>query len=163
MKLISNLTNENLRFLTVDQALADIAHFVAEIQAQHATAEHPRPAVIVIGGHYSGNLAVWFRQKYPHLSAGAWAASAPVWSVVNHHQYKETAAESYRLFGGDECYDTIDASFSYMEDMIQGGELDELSSLFSLCPESYLRTDRSINLFFSLLAEAFAVIVQEAT
>lgn len=159
----SNLTDENLRFLTVDQALADAAQFVTLLQQQHATPEFPRQAVIVVGGHYSGNLAVWFRQKYPHLVDGALAASAPVLSVVNHHQYKETAAESYRYFGGDECYDAIETGFSAIEDWVQRGQLDELSALFSLCRESYLRTDRSVSLFFTLLSEAFALIVQTAT
>lgn len=59
----SDTTVENLRFLTVDQALADTAHFITNITAETPGAEES--PVIVIGGHYSGSLAVWFRQKYP--------------------------------------------------------------------------------------------------
>lgn len=31
--------------------------------------------VIVAGTAYGGNLAVWFRQKYPHLVDGIWSSS----------------------------------------------------------------------------------------
>lgn len=59
----SNITTENLRFLTVDQALADTAHFVDFVKGEFpGAADAP---VIVVGGHYSASLAVWFRQAYP--------------------------------------------------------------------------------------------------
>lgn len=116
--------------------------------------------VIVVGRHYSANLAVWFRQKYPHLALGAWASSAPVLSVVNQYQYKETAARTFRQIGGDSCYYSIQRSFDYIESLIRADRLDDVSALFSLCPNSYLRNERSINLFFALLAEVFSFVVQ---
>lgn len=63
-----NVTDANLRFLTPEQALADAAHFVHFIRSSVAGATDS--PIILVGGHYSASLAVWFRQRYPHLSAG---------------------------------------------------------------------------------------------
>lgn len=65
----SDTTLESLRFLTIEQALADAAHFVGYVSSE-AVSPNAGP-VIAIGGHYSASLAVWLRQKYPHLVAGA--------------------------------------------------------------------------------------------
>ncbi len=64
----SNVTDENLRFLTPQQALADTAHFISHIQTTLPGAENS--PFILVGGHYSASLAVWFRQAYPHLALG---------------------------------------------------------------------------------------------
>lgn len=60
----SNVTDDNLRFLTVDQALADTAHFIEFIKSGEFPGAEDAP-VTVIGGHYSASMAAWFRQAYP--------------------------------------------------------------------------------------------------
>lgn len=66
--LHSNVTDENLRFLTPQQALADTAHFINHIQTTVPGASNS--PFILVGGHYSASLAVWFRQAFPHLTLG---------------------------------------------------------------------------------------------
>lgn len=63
-----NVTDENLVFLTPEQALADAAHFINHIRNILPGGEDSE--VILVGGHYSASLAIWFRQRYPHLSSG---------------------------------------------------------------------------------------------
>lgn len=70
-------TYENLRWLTADQALADIAHFVAAMS--------PNQRVITIGGSYPGAMSSWFRNKYPHIALGALASSAVIDAVYNFY------------------------------------------------------------------------------
>lgn len=159
----SNVTTENLRFLTPEQALADTAHFVNHIKQSYVTPGAANSPVIVIGIHYSANLATWFRQKYPHLALGAWASSAPLLSVINHHQFKETAAATYRRIGGDSCYNAIETGFADIEQLVARRELAELSNIFNLCESTYLDSDQKTGAFVSFLAEVFSVVTQYAT
>lgn len=157
------MTVENLRYLTPEQALADTAHFVNHIKQSYVTPGAEESAVIVIGIHYSANLATWFRQKYPHLALGAWASSAPLLSVVNHHQFKETAAATYRRLGGDGCYDAIEEGFAAIENLVARRELAELSSIFNLCETAVLDTEQKTSSFIAYVAEVFSVVTQFAT
>lgn len=73
-------TTENLRFLNVDQALADIAYFILELKKQERFANSK---IILYGGSYAANMALWFKQRYPHLVEGAVASSGPIKGKVD--------------------------------------------------------------------------------
>ena len=64
-----------LKWLTVEQALADTANFIQSVNAWN---NYTNPKWVAFGGSYAGNLAAWFRLKYPDLTVGAVASSAPV-------------------------------------------------------------------------------------
>lgn len=71
-----DFSTKNLRYLTIDQTLADLAYFI-----QHKKRTVPgldKSKVVVVGCSYPAALATWARAKYPHLIDVAYASSAPL-------------------------------------------------------------------------------------
>ncbi len=79
--------NWALHYLTVDNALADMAAFLSEIKANLTASSTNKVKIITIGGSYPGALSAWFRYKYPHIADGALASSAVVNAVENLFEY----------------------------------------------------------------------------
>lgn len=76
----SDLSTDNLRYLSSRQALADLAHFRTVIGEERGLNNRKW---VAFGGSYPGSLAAWFRLKYPHLVHASVATSAPVYATVN--------------------------------------------------------------------------------
>ncbi|XP_065204020.1 putative serine protease F56F10.1 [Planococcus citri] len=70
----ANTSLENLNYLNVQQALADIAYFIETVNQKFLVPENTK--WILFGGFYGGSLAAWARAKYPHLVYGAIASGA---------------------------------------------------------------------------------------
>jgi hypothetical protein len=66
----------DLKYLSVDQALADLAYFIVKQKSENRLLKNS--GVILVGASYSATMVSWFRLKYPHLANGAWASSAPL-------------------------------------------------------------------------------------
>ncbi|KAG4066772.1 hypothetical protein HA402_012839 [Bradysia odoriphaga] len=154
----ANVNILNLRFLSVEQALADTAHFINHIRRTVQGAADSQ--FILVGGHYSASLAVWFRQQYPHLALGVWASSAPLHSVVDFVQHKIAVGAAYRRVGGDACYYALEVGFNATQDMIDAGQWTEVSQYFNLC-----RDLDPVNVphFFSTLAAIYGRLPSTAT
>lgn len=75
-----NFTTENLRFLNVDQALADLAYFIRGMKSQPRFADSK---FVLYGGSYAANMAMWFKKRYPHLVVGVVASSGPILAQVD--------------------------------------------------------------------------------
>ena len=78
------------RYLSSAQVLADYAYLLDYIRMTMQGAEQSR--TVVFGGSYGGVLATYFRIKYPHVVAGAHAASAPIFQM-------STACEAFSHVG----------------------------------------------------------------
>ncbi|KAM3967357.1 putative serine protease K12H4.7 [Aphomia sociella] len=96
----SNFTAENLRFLNVDQALADLAYFITDLKKQPRFADSK---IILYGGSYAGNMVLWFKQRYPHLALGVVASSAPILGKLDYQGYLEVVHDAFLSEGGEEC------------------------------------------------------------
>ncbi|XP_037040840.1 putative serine protease K12H4.7 [Bradysia coprophila] len=148
---------ENLEFLNIEQALADLAHFIVFMKQRHA--EFVDSEVVLVGASYSATMVAWFRQKYPHLVAGAWASSAPVLAKVDFVEYKEVVGASIRSVGGEQCFRRIERAFIQAEQLITNGNFAEFSNRFRTCDE--LTNDQyDIWSIFGLFGDLFSSVVQ---
>ena len=95
------MSTRELRFLSSDQALADLARLVSYLKESLGLQKSP---VISFGGSYPGNLAAWFRLKYPSVTHGSVASSAPINAKTNFVEYMEVVGDSLKYFSGDTCY-----------------------------------------------------------
>ena len=75
-----DMSSKNLKYLSSQQALADLAYFIEAKKKEFNLAGNKW---IVFGGSYPGSLAAWFRLKYPHLAYGAVSSSAPLLAKIN--------------------------------------------------------------------------------
>lgn len=100
-----NLKTENMQYLKVEQALADAAYFIQEMnKAYNFTSDQKW---IAFGGSYGGALVVWMRVRYPNLVYGGISSSGPIAPVVNfkskitlsrrfHARYISICVESFQ-------------------------------------------------------------------
>lgn len=116
--------------MSIEQALADLAHFVGEMKKEPGK---ENSKVIVIGASYSATMAAWFRQKYPHLVAGAWASSGPLFTKADMFEYKEVVGAAIRHVGGVRCYDRVDNAFRAADKLMVDGDFDTMKRLFRIC------------------------------
>ncbi|XP_069500482.1 thymus-specific serine protease [Ambystoma mexicanum] len=150
---------DNLRFLSSQQALADLASFHLFVtQKYNLTSEN---TWICFGGSYPGSLSAWFRLKFPHLVYAAVASSAPVRAELNFIGYNKVVSQSISdpVVGGSvKCKEAIVEAFLMVDHMLQAGNISQLEKDFSSC-ESLKGSDDYME-FVSNLADLFMGVVQ---
>lgn len=77
----SNLTVENLMYLTSEQALADTANFIRQMTIKYNLTTNQK--WFLFGGSYAGALSIWFADIYPNMVSGVIASSGPVSPTIN--------------------------------------------------------------------------------
>lgn len=156
----SSLSSENLKYLSVDQALADLANFIVKIKSEK---RYQNSSVIVIGGSYAGSMATWFRQKYPHLAVGAWASSAPLLAKADFGEYKKFAMQAIATIAGEECLDHIAKHMKYMHDQLALNKSDELKKINNLCDDFDFNNKWDVLSWLSTAVDFYAALPQQNT
>lgn len=82
------LSTANMQYLTVENALLDLARFQRWAQTELKLTG----PWIVIGGSYPGALSAFYRHKFPELAIGSLASSAPVEAKENFSEYDAAVA-----------------------------------------------------------------------
>lgn len=148
----NDLSTTNLRFLSTDQALADIAHLIDHVKREDSRLTNAK--VILFGSMFGGNLATWFRIKYPQHSDGLWSSSSFVEARMNFMQFYEAVGEDIRSFGSVDCYRRISRAFRTIQNLVDGGRDELLNDMFHLCHPLDLSSELELEQFYESLAES---------
>ena len=128
-KPVSDLSVKNLTWLSSHQALADLATFIVSMKEEHSLAG----PWVAIGGSYPGSLAGWLRLKYPHLVAGAVAASGPVNAKPDFPEYLSVVETALRS-EAEECSLSVKRAVSEVISLSsQSVGQHKLGKMFRLC------------------------------
>ncbi|XP_057458054.1 uncharacterized protein LOC130748827 [Lotus japonicus] len=144
-----------LGYFNSAQAIADYAAILIHIKK---TLHAPNSPVIVVGGSYGGELATWFRLKYPHLAIGALASSAPILyfdSITPQNGYFSVVTRDFREVS-ETCYQTILKSWSEIDRVAsQPKGLSILSQRFNTCYplNQSLELKSDLQLFYATVAQ----------
>ncbi|XP_064615454.1 putative serine protease K12H4.7 [Liolophura sinensis] len=158
----SDLSTDNLQYLSVDQALADVASFRQFMCDQMP--ELNTTKWIVFGGSYSGSLAAWYRLKYPHLVDGAVASSAPMYAIMNFQDLLVAATQSIYAtqsswYNGWFCWSGFMNGTSIINGMVSY-ETKKAEQLLKVCDKIDPKNMDDVSNLFSVLASLVETVVQ---
>jgi hypothetical protein len=113
-----NMSFDNLKYLTSEQALADLATFVQAVNKKQGWTD---AKWIPYGGSYAGALTAWFREVYPDITFAAVGSSGPVQAEVDFFGYLKTVEASLRTYS-DECVDNLQKALLLVHELFETWE-----------------------------------------
>ena len=134
---IDKYSNDDYRFLTLNQSLADLPYFAANFSLEAYSTADLRPIStpwIMVGCSYSGTRAAFSRVKYPDTFFAAFAESTVVGPQVEVTGYGTELHQSLVDHGYANCSRDLHALFEYID-----AQLDNAESSF-LIKEQYMGT-----------------------
>ncbi|XP_013133813.1 PREDICTED: putative serine protease K12H4.7 [Papilio polytes] len=131
----SDTSVPELRFLSTDQALGDLAQFIQHVKSdQFEGGRFSGGQVALAGCALAGSLATWMRLAYPHLVSAAFSDSGPLLAQDEFAEYLEVVWEALRVQGGAECVATLDEAMERLfADMLTQEGPDRISRMFNTC------------------------------
>ncbi|KAM9987484.1 hypothetical protein ACTFIZ_005238 [Dictyostelium cf. discoideum] len=143
-----DLSTDNLKYLTTQQALADCVVFIDWFTKVYYHVPSSSK-IISFGGSYAGTLSAYLAMKYPSKINFSVASSAPLNPVVNFYQYMEVIQKSILLLkNGEKCLNNIKLANNKIIEMIHDPILTyNITKLFGLCSNIDFENDLSTFMF----------------
>lgn len=143
-----NSYTENLKYLTVQNALADLNTFTKYFLNYKNLTDTTK--VFAFGGSYPGGLASWYRISYPQASVGSLSSSGVVDVKADYPEFDQAVSAAV----SNACADRIRKLQKSYEDNVSQGKLQESLSSFN-CEK-----DMSVQDFYYMIADSWSMAVQ---
>ncbi|KAF1930609.1 peptidase S28 [Didymella exigua CBS 183.55] len=138
---VDDLTTENLRFLSTEQALAEIDYFARNVKFDgHEDKDLTAPSTpwVVYGGSYAGAQAAFLRVTYPETFWGAISSSGVTFAIYDFWQY----FEPIRLFGPPDCIKNTQTLIDVVDKHLLGNNTANVQTLKSVFGLGNITDDR---------------------
>ncbi|XP_050683303.1 putative serine protease K12H4.7 [Leptidea sinapis] len=154
----SDLSMKSLKYLTSQQALADIANFIKGMNKQYKLSASTK--WVAFGGSYAGALVAWLRLKYPKVVYASVSSSAPVQATYNFKDFYSVVVKSLRVkVPGVQCDLKVKAAHEELEKLIRKSPEVVVKDLM-ICKPYTDWTEHDLKLFYVSMASSFADLVQ---
>lgn len=122
-----NLTTENFRFLSTEQAMADQAYFAQNIvfpgmEDMNLTAPAGTP-YIAYGGSYAGAFVAFLRIQYPDLYWGSISSSGVTEAIWDFWEYYEAE----RKYAPQDCVQAQEKLINIMDNILRSGDNETIN------------------------------------
>ncbi|KAK6977187.1 peptidase S28 [Favolaschia claudopus] len=159
----NSYTNDNMRFLTLDNVMSDTVAVVNWWRNNLADGAGKDAPVIVFGGSYAGSIATILRINYPQTFFGALASAPPLRTFLpvtddpdRFNRYN--LVTQFWMDHAPEAAAKVRAGFQELEDILDAGSYTEIPSIFAVCttPKEEDRDEflRSLAAIYSLVLQA---------
>ena len=124
MPNIPDLTAENMKYLSADQALEDTVAFVNAFSKENGLPSCTK--WVLFGGSYTGNLVAWFRDQRPDIFWAAHSSSGPLQAKEDFFEYGQAVKEGFTKYGAPKatstCLDRWTRSIKLLDDSLTNDE-----------------------------------------
>uniref|UniRef100_A0A7E4URM6 Serine protease K12H4.7 n=1 Tax=Panagrellus redivivus TaxID=6233 RepID=A0A7E4URM6_PANRE len=152
-----DLKFESLKYLTSEQALADLNTFIL---AQNKVLNLTSPRWITFGGSYSGALSAWAREKYPDTVYAAVASSGPVQAVVDFTGYLDVVYNALHSYN-PKCAESVHKGFLKINSLVTNSQgRDTLTKAFKTCTDLKNADKNGLYTFYDAIIGNYMGIVQ---
>ncbi|KRZ17322.1 Mitochondrial ornithine transporter 1 [Trichinella zimbabwensis] len=138
---------DNLKYLSIEEVLADLAHLVHSLRSKYPDSGK----TVLVGAAHAGNLAIWFRLKYPHLCDGAIASGAPLQTTLGFDQVVDSIFERLNNIRPN-CARALQDAFAQLAFLFQERNFPRIKLHFKFCtkklPEKYALFQQLVEALF---------------
>jgi hypothetical protein len=130
----TDLTTENMKYLTLENAIKDMTYFAKKVQlpfARHVASNAADVPWVTMGGSYSGALSAWIEAVDPGVLWAYHASSAPVQAISDYWAYFLPVQEGMPR----NCSKDVSLVIDHMDHVLTDGSPEEqlaLKAMFSM-------------------------------